>query len=307
MGTLGEENFSLKLTPDGNSWTTALPAEAASGNIVFPAGISLPVGTENLLINPEFSINQRVFTAPTLAAGLYGHDRWQAIAGGASYQVANGGVMLETGGLRQVIEIETHSTGTFSLGFEQFDPGLRVTLSGRAPDYSSPDRKAHRFENIASTNGRLILEISGSGKFMRPFLTTGKGRPHWSPRPQAVELSLCSRYFTKSFGVNVAPASINDNRWQQAAFSWHPNVATGARTFFPAEMRARPTIKFFSSTDGQDGDWYVLISGQFIQCEARASRADERGFMPGVFNPDLSLNIGNGYFIGGHWTAEAEL
>ena len=94
MGTLGEENFSLKLTPDGNSWTTALPAEAASGNIVFPAGISLPVGTENLLINPEFSINQRVFTAPTLAAGLYGHDRWQAIAGGASYQVANGGVCL---------------------------------------------------------------------------------------------------------------------------------------------------------------------------------------------------------------------
>lgn len=307
MGVIGEDNFTLKVTPDGNQWVTALDAEAATGQISFPSGLTLPAHTENLLINSDFAINQRVFAGGALPAGQYGHDRWKAMAGGADYQISGARVDLQSGRLEQIIEIETHGPQTFSLSLQRLDSSLTIRLGNQTASSISSDGLLLIFEAVTSTNGRLSLSLSGQGSFERPMLVTGKGRAQWSPRLKATELALCARYFTKSFISETAPASVNDNRWQQAAFSWHPNVATGARAFFPTEMRARPVIAFYSSTGGQDGQWYILLNGQFVQSEARASRTDERGFMPGIFNPELSLDVGNGYFIGGHWTADAEL
>lgn len=307
IATAGEDALTVKTTPDGSNWTTALRAEAATGFVQFPAGAALPISTENLIINPEFSINQRGFSGGALEDGAYGHDRWKANGQGVSYQTNGAQVTLQAGTLRQIIEIDLPVPTSLSLHFAQLSPGLSPRLGGLSASKVSPDGLLYIFENITSADGQLSFTVSGSGQFSQPALYAGYGHARWSPRPVAQELALCGRYYTKSFAADIAPASVDDNRWQQAAFSWHPNVATGARVFFPTEMRTRPAITFYSSTGGSDGDWYVLISGQFHQSEARASRIDERGFMPGIFNSGLSLNIGSGYFIGGHWTADAEL
>lgn len=48
MGLAGSDDFALKVSPDGSAWTTALAADAATGTIGFPAGLTLMGGTQVL-------------------------------------------------------------------------------------------------------------------------------------------------------------------------------------------------------------------------------------------------------------------
>jgi hypothetical protein len=76
------------------------------------AGLSdiyaLSIG-KNKLINPNFSINQRLVSGTvTLTAGVYGHDRWKAGASGCTYTFASSNgittLTISAGSLQQVIE-----------------------------------------------------------------------------------------------------------------------------------------------------------------------------------------------------------
>ena len=48
MGLAGDIAFSVKVSPDGGSWTTALIADPASGEVALPAGLTLGGGTARL-------------------------------------------------------------------------------------------------------------------------------------------------------------------------------------------------------------------------------------------------------------------
>ena len=48
MGLAGTDDFALKVSADGSAWATALAADAASGTVGFPAGVTLAGGTAAL-------------------------------------------------------------------------------------------------------------------------------------------------------------------------------------------------------------------------------------------------------------------
>ena len=62
-GLIGDDQYRIKVSPDGSTWFDSVVAEATSGAVRFPSGIaSLGGGSfafRNLIVNPEFSIAQR--------------------------------------------------------------------------------------------------------------------------------------------------------------------------------------------------------------------------------------------------------
>jgi len=93
MGLVGDDNFCIRVSPDGALWKDALRIDRATGMVNFPAGTTSAGGgagsVRNLVINGNFSINQRAYVSATaLAAGAFGHDRWKAGAGGCTYTFA---------------------------------------------------------------------------------------------------------------------------------------------------------------------------------------------------------------------------
>lgn len=82
FGLAGDEDFRVKVSPDGAAWHDALVVDRASGAVAMP-GSPWAAGA-NLLANGDMIINQRGFAGGTLAAEAYGFDRWKAAAGGAS-------------------------------------------------------------------------------------------------------------------------------------------------------------------------------------------------------------------------------
>lgn len=73
----------------------------------------------NRIINGAFRINQRgQVSGVALAAGVYGHDRWKAGAGGCTYTfAAAGGVTITAGTLVQVIAGEDIEGGSYSVSW----------------------------------------------------------------------------------------------------------------------------------------------------------------------------------------------
>lgn len=61
------------------------------------------IGGRNRIINGTFAVNQRAFSGGALSAGSYGHDRWKAGAGGATYTVTGEVATITAGTLLLVI------------------------------------------------------------------------------------------------------------------------------------------------------------------------------------------------------------
>ncbi len=82
-GLMGDDQYRIKVSPDGANWFESFVVDSASGAARFPSGIaSLGGGAfafRNLVINPEFSIAQRgpgPFSL-TGAGPVNGFDRWR--------------------------------------------------------------------------------------------------------------------------------------------------------------------------------------------------------------------------------------
>jgi len=137
FGTTGDDDWRVKVSPDGATWLDALIADRASGTVTLPAGLVVPsvnagplAGFRNLLINGDFAINQRGFAGGALAAGTYGHDRWKADAAGASYTVSAGTITLASGALVQVIESPRLAGIAVTLSLENPSADIGVDIAG---------------------------------------------------------------------------------------------------------------------------------------------------------------------------------
>lgn len=93
--------------------TSSLPNSLVARNSLgIPAGIG-----KNKLINPNFAVNQRAVSGTVvLAAGIYGHDRFKAGAGGCTYTFATAlnvtTLTITAGTLMQVIDGVNLTSGT---------------------------------------------------------------------------------------------------------------------------------------------------------------------------------------------------
>jgi hypothetical protein len=203
---------------------------------------------DNILINPEFRINQRGYaSAATLASGAKGHDRWKAGSSGGDYSFTQSAgptqiTIAASKTLMQVVEDKNVEGGTYTLSWAgtcQARFGINtatpsgayatgpVTISGQ----TGGTTMSVEFGNGASscTLGKVKLEV---GAVASPYRM----------RSITAELVESYRYYWKL--VNGA---------DDVAGTIRTGSDSNAMIQFPVVMRAGPTIVYawaFGSTTG---------------------------------------------------------
>lgn len=194
-------------------------------------------GTRNRLINGDLRVNQRVVTGTvTLAAGVYGHDRWKAGAGGCTYTFAASGnrtiITITAGTLIQVVEAPNIEGGVYRLshlGTAQ----ARFGVSGAAPSGSyAPANFVNALISSAATGGATLSIEFSTGTLDSAQVEFGTVATPFEQRLVGEELYLCQRYL---------PVWVIKTSYYQ--YSGQCFSATDGRVFLPspAPTRVAPT------------------------------------------------------------------
>lgn len=157
-GLIGNDDFSIRVSPDGGRWIDAVFIEGRSGLATFPQGIA-NVPRPNLLINSGFRVNQRGFAGGALGEGVFGFDRWKGGPGGCTMSRAPNGVITLTGALDQVVDVAHASAlaGTGNLA------GAALTLSVQDPSAPLPVMIGTKAATIPSGPGRRSVSVTLDG------------------------------------------------------------------------------------------------------------------------------------------------
>jgi len=309
IGLAGEDQLSVRTSADGGNWRSRIQIPVDDRPVTFEGGIALPFNPNNILINAGFRINQRGFGGPNLPAGTYGHDRWRAGNEGAVYTVDDGIIGLTDGALEQIVEFPSMGgmDQVFTVAVEILSGALTVIVGGQANVFQAEE--GAQFVSIGlqvPEGGELLVRLEGVASFRRLALCAGRGSAGAGLRPIGQELLLCQRYFATSITNGVPAGPTVGDTYQHIAISWHPENVASTRIGLPAKMRVVPTIEFFSSIGGGDNSWYIINNGQYQTVTAQPNRVDRQSFALNAAQAGLGLGVGQGYFIGGHWLADAE-
>ncbi len=176
-------------------------------------------GLRNLLINSSFRINQRAFAGGTLAAGVYGHDRWKAGAAGCTYTVSGGVATITAGALAQVVEgLSIENSGDHVINWTGT---ATCTVDGVA---------RVKGDTVALTAGSNATVAFAGGTVSKMQLEFGKATA-FEQRPIALELQLCKRYF-ESIELAYLPGISRTSADAMAAWQ------------FEVRKRATPTLAY---------------------------------------------------------------
>jgi hypothetical protein len=227
------QNNQEKMRIDTSGNVTFQATGSAVNNVASINGGQL-AGFRNRVINGNFGINQRgVSGTVTLAAGIYGHDRWKAGAGGCTYTFATVNnvttITISAGTLQQVIEGLNLESGTFKLSWTG-------TATGRV-DSGSYGASGVVGTAVGGTNQTIEFATGTVSKVMYEF---GSVATTFEQRPYGTELDLCQRYYYRETpGANQYYSS-------QGLF----DSTTSGRFFtkFPTPMRIAPTSVETSGT-----------------------------------------------------------
>ncbi len=304
FGLTGDDDWHVKVSPDGSVWHEAMIVDKDSGIVSLPATDAF--SRQNLLINGDFSINQRVFSGGVLAAGQYGFDRWKAGSAGASLSRLNGIVTLASGEIEQVIEIAHWGGGDFSnkdftVSVDSPSADLIVTLgSVSATIPAGSGRQSAKLTTLAGDNGNLSFKIrSASGTsvdFAQAKLERGPTGTAWQSRPGVQELILCQRYFQKSYNMDQAPgtAGVSGSLTMYIANAGTNSMRIATR--FPVWMRTPPALSIWSDS-GAGG----MVNRGGSDVAASVIFIGEGGMVAGAGGGN------NASYIRYHFTADAEL
>jgi len=204
-----------------------------------------PIGTKNVIINGNFSINQRgVSGTVTLAAGAYGHDRWKAGASGCTYTFATSNnvttLTISAGSLIQVIEGLNLYSGTYTLSWTGTAQG-KIGAGSYAGSGVTGTAVGGTNLNIEFNTGTVSLVQFEQGSVATPF----------ERRPYGTELALCQRYYAELGGVtNVAIAT-----------GISTSTTTGNVTVkYPTTMRSAPTFTYTSISGTNQSSYNGAVS-----------------------------------------------
>ena len=204
----------------------------------------------NLLINPDFKINQRGSASYAGTSGDYTVDRWRRGLSSNAVTVtpnANGTIGVtttgSTGSIYQTVEKALFGLGGKKVTFSVFDGTDVISCTGTVP---SNDTLVN-FASVTKNGITLVLTnytyLDASIKFEQTNTTytvhwakleIGEEATPFSPPDPATELEKCKRYYQKYKDENtngICLLSINDSQQGYAFIQ------------FAVEMRTTPTTQ----------------------------------------------------------------
>lgn len=275
IGLAGDDNFHLKVSANGSTWTEALLVNAATGQPTFPQGIAAgaPAGFRNRLRNASFAINQRsVSGTVTLAAGAYGHDGVKAGASGATYTFAASGIdttiALISGSLILPIEASLVEGGAYMLshaGTAQARVWQGTGYSGSGT-YASAPFVSTGLNAANQTN----VEFS-TGTILRPQFEPGTVATLFERRPMGVEMVMCQRYFVSSYLSGTAPGTASQDASAIVLANGPTSDAVSYASInitFPAQMRAAPSVTLYNAHTGVTASVYLQNAASSVAANA---------------------------------------
>jgi hypothetical protein len=206
------------------------------------------IHNRNILINPGFTIKQRAYASgATLAAGVYGHDRWKAGAGGGDYtftQLAGPTTITIASGktLIQVVEDKNVLGGTYILSWAG-TAQARYGLNSATP---SGSYAASPIIISGQSAGTTMSVEFNAGSLGTVQLELGSVVTAFEFRPFSMEQTLCKRYF-QSFNVVMISITVN---------------ALAGTCIYPVEMQTTPTFAF--SYLGVANTVYNILAGTTV-------------------------------------------
>lgn len=190
-------------------------------------------GGSNLLINCGTPVNQRGFAGGTLAAGVYGYDRWKAGAGGCNVTINAGtGVFTHISGpLQQIVESPQLAWGK-KLTISVEDPSGDVLVNvGGATGVITAGTGRRGVTLTPSGSGNMTVQLTATGAtYSRPKLERGEAAGIYVPRDPATEFAICQWYWRRFHFENGSAFT--------AAVVLDPSTAIAWLTF--PDMRQRP-------------------------------------------------------------------
>jgi hypothetical protein len=162
--------------------------------------------------------------------------------------------------------------------------------------------------SIGASNGLTGSEgfvSSGNTVIAQVQVNTGDTALPFQPRSFAEELTLCQRYYEKSYDYNFPPGSwVNSGLFMTNVLDL--TVANGQRLFlgfhpkFLVEKRVAPTVTLYS-VEGAINKWFFSSIG-YINCSVDSFK---KGFwLKNNSGSSITLAPGDSH---GHWVADAEL
>lgn len=167
----------------------------------------------------------------------------------------------------------------------------------------------------AATTGIEVVftvgaQTSGTWTIGNVQIESGSVATPFERRPIGTELALCQRYYTKSYGISVAPGTSSLNGYAALPGLAASNANTKTTIIFPVNMRVAPAISYWDLVGN------ASRSSSFISNNARTDNVSSASFSLSdiattgfIFNDAGGVgNAGSGAWTSAaHWTASAEL
>lgn len=182
--------------------------------------------TPNLLINPQFEVNQRGWSSGgnLVSIGDYAIDRWcAAIANSAPTLSADVLTILSGDAIKQIVEDINIPNGIYTISW---NGSAQVSIDGGAAQ-DSP----YTFTVYSSSDVEIEF---GEGSLQQPMLVKGSEAKPFQRRDYTTELNLCKRYYQIVRGGFIGYGNASGGY-------------IGADITFPITMRATPSCVGFTN------------------------------------------------------------
>ena len=253
-------------------------------------GITYQTGDRNLVVNGDFSVNQRVYVSgtATTVANQVTLDRWRVVVSGQSITFGAGSpgrtVTVPAGGAEHVIEAGWIRGGVHTLSWTGT---AAATVNGAA--ITSGGQTAS-----LATNTSVTLRFSG-GTVGEVQFERGSAATPKEYRPPATEALLCLRDYAKSYALTTTPGT----NTLLGRFIGAGNVAGNMQytVYLPVPMRVAPTVSVWDTNGNINTVLTISSAGANSIRSASGTTITDHSFEV------LTALAGVDELMTGHWAA----